>query len=230
MSEYIEKSPTAGDRTCIANEAIRDRSLSLRPGGLLMTSLLLGQGETPSPQEQPLVIMPKQWLCAINNTGYVAWLSALVYDFWEVGGDGYVLRQNAFNSVHISPEKEGSADWLCRVASRRSAQRLCELGLIDLAPTMTPEQLKETLVARKVGQLMVPSTGEFCEWCHGQTSALQSHHFPVPRKHGGTEIVKICPNCHFEYHGMESQQRFVLTTKLQQITPISKPSRSRGDL
>ncbi len=42
--------------------------------------------------------------------------------------------------------------------------------------------------------------GEKCEWCGVRSIALQEHHFPIPKYKGGTETVKICPNCHAEYH------------------------------
>lgn len=44
------------------------------------------------------------------------------------------------------------------------------------------------------------NTGYTCEWCQEKTNAIQEHHYPIPRCKGGKEIVKICPNCHFEYH------------------------------
>lgn len=39
-----------------------------------------------------------------------------------------------------------------------------------------------------------------CEWCKKKTLILHEHHFPIPKFNGGTETVKICPTCHFEYH------------------------------
>ena len=41
-----------------------------------------------------------------------------------------------------------------------------------------------------------------CEWCNGITFVLNEHHYPIPKKDGGTETVNICPNCHYEYHSL----------------------------
>lgn len=42
-----------------------------------------------------------------------------------------------------------------------------------------------------------------CEWCGSITLVLNEHHYPVPKKDGGVDIVKICPNCHYEYHSLK---------------------------
>ncbi len=39
-----------------------------------------------------------------------------------------------------------------------------------------------------------------CEWCRSDCLALQEHHYPVRKKDGGNAIVRICPNCHQEFH------------------------------
>lgn len=41
---------------------------------------------------------------------------------------------------------------------------------------------------------------ETCNWCKCTTIILHEHHYPIPKKDGGTETVKICPNCHYEFH------------------------------
>lgn len=43
-----------------------------------------------------------------------------------------------------------------------------------------------------------------CEWCKINTYVLHEHHYPIKKKDGGTEIVKICPNCHHEFHYLEN--------------------------
>ena len=68
---------------------------------------------------------------------------------------------------------------------------LRELGLMDMITDC--EQAKELVLQRK-GQ------GDSCEWCGTKTFALQEHHYPIPRYKGGKETVRICPNCHSEYH------------------------------
>ena len=38
-----------------------------------------------------------------------------------------------------------------------------------------------------------------CSWC-GHAGATIKHHYPIQKQHGGTETVKICPNCHRAAH------------------------------
>lgn len=51
------------------------------------------------------------------------------------------------------------------------------------------------------------NTGGVCEWCGCKTSALQKHHYPIARKDGGKEVANICPNCHYEYHLFERENK-----------------------
>lgn len=44
---------------------------------------------------------------------------------------------------------------------------------------------------------------KYCEWCKGQSIVLHEHHYPIPKRLGGTETVSICPNCHYGYHNLE---------------------------
>lgn len=68
---------------------------------------------------------------------------------------------------------------------------LCGKGLIDVITT--PMEAKETVLLNK-------NHGLVCEWCGCRTSAIQKHHYPIPKRKGGKETVNICPNCHYEYH------------------------------
>ncbi len=41
-----------------------------------------------------------------------------------------------------------------------------------------------------------------CAWC-GQSGSAIDHHYPLQKRDGGTETVKICPNCHqFVHQGL----------------------------
>lgn len=44
-----------------------------------------------------------------------------------------------------------------------------------------------------------------CEWCGCKTTVLHKHHYPIPKRQGGKEIVNICSNCHHEFHVREGQ-------------------------
>ena len=41
-----------------------------------------------------------------------------------------------------------------------------------------------------------------CEWCGCGCNVINEHHYPIPKSKGGTDIVKICPNCHSEFHSL----------------------------
>lgn len=61
---------------------------------------------------------------------------------------------------------------------------------------MTPEQIKEETIK-------LSHKGKKCEWCGKESHLLHQHHYPIPLKDGGTEIVNICPNCHYTFHKLE---------------------------
>jgi ABC-type phosphate transport system ATPase subunit len=59
----------------------------------------------------------------------------------------------------------------------------------------TQEQIKD-IVLEKKGKLI-------CEWCNTKVYILHKHHFPIPKRHGGTDMVNICQNCHADFHKIE---------------------------
>jgi hypothetical protein len=42
-----------------------------------------------------------------------------------------------------------------------------------------------------------------CEWCGKETQVLQKHHYPIPKRDGGTNVVNICYECHHAFHKTE---------------------------
>lgn len=44
-----------------------------------------------------------------------------------------------------------------------------------------------------------------CSWCKIKTTILHKHHYPIPKRKGGNQIIKICPNCHSEFHSQNYQ-------------------------
>ena len=63
----------------------------------------------------------------------------------------------------------------------------------------TPEEAKAKTIELK-------GKGGECEWCGERNYILQEHHYPIPRFKGGTEVVRICPNCHATYHHIFKEQ------------------------
>lgn len=82
------------------------------------------------------------------------------------------------------------------MVSKRTVQSIREhlkkLGLIEMV-NLNAEEAKEFVIEHS-------HKGLVCEWCGKQSYILQKHHFPILAKDGGTDIVNICPNCHFAYH------------------------------
>ena len=80
--------------------------------------------------------------------------------------------------------------------SKAEKEYLKENGLL-IRNTNLPYSIKDILSNKS------PQSGigvESCEWCKCKTIILHEHHFPIPKKDGGNETVKICPNCHYEFH------------------------------
>lgn len=62
---------------------------------------------------------------------------------------------------------------------------------------MSPKELKEQTIKQS-------HTGQKCEWCGNECFLLHAHHYPIPKKDGGTNVVHICPNCHCTFHSLQS--------------------------
>lgn len=62
----------------------------------------------------------------------------------------------------------------------------------------TPEDLKKETIEKS-------HNGYKCEWCGHECYILHHHHFPIPNKEGGTNVVDICPNCHYTFHKLEGE-------------------------
>lgn len=69
-----------------------------------------------------------------------------------------------------------------------------------------------------------------CEWCGNKTSILHKHHFPIPKRQGGKEIVSICPTCHFEFHSKEREMMGGSFIELEQNNTQKTPYQQIVDL
>lgn len=45
-----------------------------------------------------------------------------------------------------------------------------------------------------------------CEWCNEYVAFLEEHHYPIPKRNGGDKVVSICPNCHTNFHKLETSK------------------------
>jgi hypothetical protein len=69
---------------------------------------------------------------------------------------------------------------------------------------------------------------KFCEWCCSETFVLHSHHYPVRRKDKGDKTVKICANCHSEFHYLTDHWIFEINSDiLEELTRCKKERDAR---
>ena len=59
-----------------------------------------------------------------------------------------------------------------------------------------------------------------CEWCGCKTTILHKHHYPIPKRMGGKQIVNICSNCHNEFHVLEGR---VYGDRHSDVSKLPKP-------
>jgi hypothetical protein len=84
-----------------------------------------------------------------------------------------------------------------KIPIRRRLEFLNSKGWL-LKSKLSPVEAKN-IVCQKQPQNFTFGTIK-CEWCSAKTLVLDKHHYPVLKSEGGKEIVKVCPNCHQEFH------------------------------
>jgi len=89
---------------------------------------------------------------------------------------------------------------LCNVNRRtieRTISKLIKEGYLrkkkishnEIVPLLKAKKLSGKGIGEKV-----------CKWCGIKTTLLFEHHYPLTRRKGGKKTIKICSNCHTEYH------------------------------
>lgn len=77
----------------------------------------------------------------------------------------------------------------------RIKKKLYKLNFLSKT-VKSPETLKKETIKNS-------HKGNKCEWCGQECYILHQHHFPISNKDGGTDLVNICPNCHYTFHKLE---------------------------
>ena len=78
---------------------------------------------------------------------------------------------------------------------QRSLEFLLDKGYIK-SRKIKPEEAKEIVLRNK-------NNCKFkCEWCGCGCNVINEHHYPIPKSMGGVKTVKICQNCHYEFHSL----------------------------
>lgn len=76
-------------------------------------------------------------------------------------------------------------------------------------------EIKSRVISESI---VMPDRGdERCEWCGNMVINLEKHHFPIPKRSGGNEVVHICHDCHKKFHDIETnnsrvKKRFIPPT------------------
>lgn len=113
---------------------------------------------------------------------------SIIYSF-VVSNDRLTLLQDITSELRFMDKKtiERKLDFLI------AAKHLNKI-------TLSPEEKKTYLQQYKTSNKDIGRAE--CEWCKSTTLTLHEHHYPIPKNEGGKEVVRICPNCHYEFHSM----------------------------
>lgn len=84
---------------------------------------------------------------------------------------------------------------LSKSTIKRHIKKLQEFGFVDTEENISQEQIKEKLFSYEKRFK--------CEWCNQNVYLIEEHHYPIPKRQGGTDVVKICPTCHRTFHNIE---------------------------
>lgn len=63
----------------------------------------------------------------------------------------------------------------------------------------------------------LPFGDKICKWCRSITVILHYHHYPIKKSEGGTEIIGVCPSCHYEHHHLTDNSFYEPSDKLIQM-------------
>lgn len=78
---------------------------------------------------------------------------------------------------------------------RRCKKRLFAKGYIEKKKPKDAYEIRDMTIK-------LSHKGKKCEWCGRECYILHEHHFPIPKRKGGTETVSICPDCHYTFHAL----------------------------
>lgn len=93
--------------------------------------------------------------------------------------------------------KEDNYPMLKKNQITRYLKQIQNAGLIKKS---SRSKIKEIVQQAEVGRGI---GSQQCEWCGTKCYAMHKHHYPKRKSEGGTETVKICPNCHTNFHYLE---------------------------
>ena len=107
--------------------------------------------------------------------------------------------------------------------SRRELNELSKHGIF-VKYNLSVEEVV-AILKEKEGQRIHHSSSlsiDICDWCHAEAYALHNHHHPIPKKSGGTAVVQICANCHYEFHILSDSVQYRPSQEIQEALACSK--------
>lgn len=114
-----------------------------------------------------------------------------------------ILILNYFKAFPERNEDNFIQDYPCIRVSRKRLSRiirkLINEGLFKRGK-INHEEIVEKLKSKSIEKPYI------CEWCGENVATVDEHHYPVPKSKGGTEVVRICPNCHCTFHRMTGRR------------------------
>lgn len=139
-------------------------------------------------------------IAAVKNKELVQWAFKNIngYDNLNDTVKKIVSLFSNDNDIHNDNDNENEVSSSVRLTNRPRIvdnTQMTELEAID-----SYEALKNEIMENK------DQGDKVCEWCGCKTTVLHRHHYPVPKRMGGTETVQICSNCHHEFHIAEGQK------------------------
>ena len=96
---------------------------------------------------------------------------------------------------------------------QRTFQSLKDGGIIT-SRKLNKQEIVSMLCEKTPQRLNTDLDFYVCDWCKGETFILNEHHYPVPKESGGERVVKVCPNCHYEFHSLETLTLYSLDKKM----------------
>jgi len=163
------------------------------------------------------VVMFPSWSAGFNGRSRLndlVFFGAIIHQFWITDKNKII----GFDDKAASRDKFEFNEIIDRVARIQLTKRQVEKCVdnfvrSDLLKASKIDDAEIVNLLKSKSPQRIKGITNSCFWCKGSTYSLQEHHYPVPRSKGGTEVIQICPNCHYEYHSLFQRKFYKLTDK-----------------
>jgi len=93
------------------------------------------------------------------------------------------------------------------------------LPLLDLKKDSIYRKLKKISSLKLIKRKVITDKEAFdllnqnylvgCQFCGLSNILMHDHHYPIRKKNNGTQVIKICPNCHSKFHQLTDHGVFI---------------------